>query len=497
MSSVPSYNIHQKHEKPKQNQCEESQDDNVISSFLEEIISKPIKVPESLDEILEKRIKLKKTINVFFKLYKRKNPFFNEEKQPLPADDIVSFILNLYRKLFEYDKMYDIVTAMKTTDIVVPSFLLGCKSYPVSLATLIDETLLSYLISIHDSIMKQMETINNICDKYNEPIDNYMKERLDNVESQFKTRIYISSFALNFGKDEVNLDKENIIESAEKKKARRVDSVNINAFLITLEQFIQLLQNDKVEKIKSCGVEPIIKELEMLQHITNKLKETKEEQYEQDYEFKSPRNETVFNSIFPNDFSFSTKTKTTTVSITELALKIKVLDNLINCAIQNFRIISYKKGEDGLIEEYPHNINNGFSHLVEIFKNIQIILQLRNIYHRTMSFKFVTHHPLTGSPCNLISAIRMKHSNSTSFPCLNKVLKLFTSLLNNARKRYNTLSTTHSNEVYFSDNIGSTKEYLGTLLDTIDKFHSNELPLIGNKLYVTVPDHYQMDWIKE
>jgi hypothetical protein len=394
---------------------------NVQSNIGIQISAKPITVlPNTLGKALDLRRRVEERIERLHAEFQTKNPFWDVNTNPVPAIESIQKILDRHQVLFELNHMIGAISALKTSSVTVPKFKgsvecsqdcecdSGCECklsrgprYSLSLGQLrdADEYLLPYLTKIHDIASSQISSITSYSNAHDQRIEQDLKEELAELDRQYKLK---SEKAKQYGEslpdeDILKSDKTTAIRRAETKKSIKIDGVGVREFISTIKSFISLLQDKRNDKIDECNAEIIDKE----KNIVDKLIEKSFQ------DIQSGMMEYQIQEFDPESIAIDM----ITCSAAELISKTKELSTLINNAIPYIQFVSYKKGQNGVIE-HP-KVADAIKQLDDIFYNLYVLMQYRQAHRTIMSLRFTALHPLTHSPCNIDAMVRLGYDDGS------------------------------------------------------------------------------------
>jgi len=261
----------------------------------------------------------------------------------------------------------------------------------------VEDWLLPHLTAIHENVMAQMNGVANQCNQHDARIHMDLKEELAELERQFKIKTEKARQYNEAVPDEKDLeaDKATATRRAETKKAVRFDPIGVREFIGKLKPFLSLLQERRNDIIDALNAGLISQEVSTLKQLTNDAVTYIREGRQLDAENKE------------------------SISMADLGARIRDLNELISRAISAVHVVSYRKGVNAGIEDV--SVEHGRARLIEIFTNIQILMQYRQAHREIMSLRFTVLHPLTHSPCSLDSLVRLGYATkqTNAMPALN------------------------------------------------------------------------------
>ncbi|VBB17579.1 hypothetical protein YASMINEVIRUS_42 [Yasminevirus sp. GU-2018] len=359
-------------------------------------LAKPVTdMPSTIGRAIDLRNRVEKRIESAHAQYALKNPFWATASKPDSASKIVQSVLDRHQVLFELNEIVSFGSALKDSGVVVPAFLPELKTYKLTLGQLRDAQLwlLPYLQSIYDNVTSQMNAVSTACGQHDERIDRELKTEIAELERQFKLK---TETAKQYGEptpneDDLKADIQTATRRADSKRSVKVVAVNVREFLSTLKTFISFLNERLDDTVDACNAKSISQEVATLQQLRSSALVAIRTGVDQDG--KLDADEKTGGSDHES------------VSVANLAFKTKELSELLTQAIDDFTIVTFRKGASGKLENPA--VEFGKERLVTIFRNLEILMEYRSARREVMSTKFTALHPLTGTPCSVDSMVRL------------------------------------------------------------------------------------------
>jgi len=366
----------------------------IMSSSL---TAKPVTdLPQTVGKSLDLRNRVENRIAKLQEKLEQKNPFWSSGTPPANAMETVQTALDRFQVLFELNEMINVVSVLKQSDVVVPSFVPEVPEYRLTLSQLrdADKYLLKYFKQLEEAVSNQLNIVNNECDAHNLQIEKGLKDEWTKLENKFKDECEkAKKYNEPLPKDtELEEDKQRARRRAQANYAVKIDPINIRQFLPSLRQFVSFLEDKRNDKIDACNAETTINEIQQL------------------HKMREMANEAMKNGVVEQ--VLVAKEGTTVMSMADLNSRMTGLDDEIQDAIRSTCFVSYKQGQDAQV--INPDVHDGKRRLTAINLNINVMIQYRQIHRETMACRLVAFHPLTHVPCSLDSLVRLGYTNSNT-----------------------------------------------------------------------------------
>jgi hypothetical protein len=305
------------------------------------------------------------------------------------AESQVQAVLDRYQALCELNEFVNAVSALKMTDVVMPSFCENVSPVHFTLGQLRDSKTF-VLPLLNDMILHFTEQANIIKQEssaYDKKIEMALQAELEKNKKEHEER---KRKAQEFG-EEVPLD-EILVTTQETARNRAktlmsvlVDPVGVRDLVTRMKSFATMLETYADIKIDAVNSTDIEKEI-------TKFKTMRNEAYE-----------AITNGqqiAHPEEYDGQHL-----VSLAELGIMMQTLRDDIASAIPYLQIVSYKKGQTRDVE-HPKVLNIK-SNLEDVFHNISSLICFRQAFREGMSLNFPTLHPLSNVPLSVDGLVRL------------------------------------------------------------------------------------------
>jgi hypothetical protein len=306
------------------------------------------------------------------------------------AESQVQSVLDRYQALCELNEIINAVSALKMTDVVMPSFCSAIAPVKFTLGCLRDSKtwVLPILKSLVSHISNQANTVKQESLVHNKKIETTLQRELDKNKQDFEER---KKRAIEFNEvvpsdDELNAMQELARNRAKTQMAILVDPVGVKDLVSKMTSFTTMLETFADTKIDAVNSTSITEEVE-------KFRKIRDEAYE---EITTGKKKEL---VEPDDDTYHY------VSLAELKIMTNDIKQKIVDAIPFLQVVSYKKGQ---VKELEHSaVENAEKYLTDVLFNISTLLQYRRAFRDGMSLNFPTLHPLSGVPLSVDGLVRL------------------------------------------------------------------------------------------
>lgn len=311
-----------------------------------------------------------------------------------PAESQAQSVLDRYQSLCEIEELLNAASALKMTDVVMPSFCEGVEPVRLSLGLLRDSGvwLLPTLKSLMTHFTDQANAVKQNSMAYDRQIEQILQRDLDkNRKEHAEKKIEAHKFTASVPTESVPTD-EDLAELQETARNRAkvqmsvlVDPVGVRDLVLRMKAFVTMLETYVDIKIDAINSSDVSEEFVKFQALRTSA-------FEMITEGKS--------TVVPKETDDHRL-----VSLAELGIITKTLTSGVNSAIPQLQVVSYCKGTNKK-PEHPE-VKKVKENLFDVFHNISVLLSYRQAYREGMGLHFPTLHPLSGVPLSVDGLIRL------------------------------------------------------------------------------------------